>query len=153
MPRSAKNLFTILAVATLGVIAVTIIVACVQALFFGNSTSINIDNRSGVALHSLSVVVPGSAFSGRPDEMPPRSSAAFSASTRMVMPIRVTFDADGHQHEASRRIILPPLGAYMILISVDPQMQVSIRPWILWMCTKRPNQSLEPTAGRRDAHI
>jgi len=143
-----KTLLTIFAALAFGVFAIAIIIACIQSLFCGNSTSINIDNRSGVALHRLSVVVPGSVFSGRPDEMPPGSSTVFSASTWMVMPIRVSFDVDGHHHEAFRRIILPPLGAYMILICIDGQMHVSIRPWVFWMFTKRPNQALERTATR-----
>jgi len=150
MRCAVKTLVTIFAALALGVFAIAIIIACIQSLFWGNSTSINIDNRSGVALHRLSVLVPGSVFSGRPDEMPPNSTRAFSASTWMVMPVRISFDVDGHHHEAFRRIILPPLGAYMILICIDGQMRISIRPWIFWMFTKRPNQALERTADRRE---
>jgi hypothetical protein len=150
MPRAAKTVLKSFATLVLGVFAIGVILACIQFLFWGNSTSINIDNRSGAALHSLSIVVPGSVFSGRPDEMPPRGSVAFSASTRMVMPVRVSFDVDGHHHETFRRIVLPPLGAYMILIRIDEQMHISITPWIFWMFTKRPNKALERTADRRE---
>jgi hypothetical protein len=64
--------------------------------------------------------------------MPPGSDVAFSADTRLVLPIRVAFDAGGQHHESSRRVILPPIGAYIISIYIDEQMQVSIKPRILW---------------------
>jgi hypothetical protein len=148
MLRVLQTMLKIVAALAAGAVAIAIIIACIQSLFFGNNTSINTDNRSGALLHNLAVVVPGSVFSGRPHEMAPGDSDVFSASTQMVMPIRVTFDTDGDHHEVSKRVILPPLGAYMIMISIDEHLRVSIKPWILWMCTKRPNQALERTATR-----
>jgi hypothetical protein len=57
---------------------------------------------------------------------------AFSADTRMLLPVRVVFDADRRHYDVSRRVILPPIGAYIISIYIDPQMQISIVPRILW---------------------
>ena len=115
-----------------GLVFIGVFALAVQWLFFDNTTSINVFNRSNAPLHSVAVVVPGSAFSGSPNEMPPGSDVGFSADTRMVLPIRVAFDAGGQHHEAFRRVILPPIGAYIISIYVDPQMRVSIKPRILW---------------------
>ena len=81
--------------------AIAVFALTVQWLFRDNTTSINIFNRSSVPLHSVAVVVPGSAFSGPPNEMPPSDDVAFSADTRMVLPIRIAFDAGGQHYEAS----------------------------------------------------
>jgi hypothetical protein len=115
-----------------GLVAILIFALIVQWLLWDNTTSINVFNRSSVPLHSVAVVVPGSAFSGSPNEMAPGADVAFSADTRMVLPIRLAFDAGGQHHETCRRVILPPIGAYIISIYIDQQMQVSIKPRILW---------------------
>ena len=126
-----KKLLTIIAGVAVGVAVILVLGLTVQWLFFGNTTSINVFNHSNVPLHAVAVVVPGSVFSGAPHEMPPRSDVAFSADTRMFLPVRVTFDADGRRHDVFRRVILPPIGAYIISIYIDPQMQVSIVPRVL----------------------
>jgi len=130
VPR-VKRFLTIFAGVAVGLACIGIFALTVQWLFFGNTTSINVFNRSSVSLQSVTVMVPGSGFSGSPVEMPPGGDVVFSADTRTVLPIRVVFDADGHRYEAFRRVILPPIGAYIISIYIDEQMQISIRPRIL----------------------
>jgi hypothetical protein len=127
-----KKFLIILAGVAVGVASIGILALTAQWLFFGNTTSINVFNRSNVSLHGVAVSVPGSAFSDSPTEMPPGGDVAFSANTRMVLPIHVAFDADGQHHEAFRRVILPPIGAYIISIYIDEQMQVSIKPRVVW---------------------
>ena len=127
-----RKFLTILVGVAVGLVLILIFALAVQWLFFGNTTSINVFNRSNVSLQSVAVVVPCSAFSRSPQEMPPGSDVAFSTDTRMVLPIRVVFDAGGRHHEVFRRVILPPIGGYIISIYIDQQMQVSIAPRILW---------------------
>jgi hypothetical protein len=81
---------------------------------------------------AVAVVVLGSALSGSSHEMRPSSDIMFSADTRMLLPVRVIFDANGHHYEVSRHVILPRIGAYIISIYINEQMQVSITPRILW---------------------
>jgi hypothetical protein len=126
-----KKFLIIVAGVVVGLISIGIFALSVQWLFFGNTTSINVFNRSNVSLHSVAVAVPGSPFSDSRSEMPPGSDVGFSTNTRMVLPVRVAFDAAGQHHEVSRRVILPPIGAYIISIYIDEQMQVSITPRIL----------------------
>jgi hypothetical protein len=126
-----KKFLTIFAGVAVGLACIGIFALTVQCLFFGNTTSINVFNHSSVSLQSVAVIVPGSAFSSSPVEMPPGGDVVFSADTRMVLPIRVVFDADGRHYEAFRRVILPPIGAYIISICIDQQMQIAIRPRIL----------------------
>ena len=126
-----RKFLTIVSVGAVALVAVGVFALSVQWLLWGNTTSINIFNHSSVSLQGVAVVVPGSASLGSTNEMPPGSDVAFSADTRLVLPIRVTFDAGGQHHESSRRVILPPI-AYIISIYIDEQMQVSIKPRILW---------------------
>jgi hypothetical protein len=130
VPR-VKRFLTIFAGVAVGLACMGIFALTVQWLFFGNTTSMNVFNRSTVSLQRVTVMVPGSAFSSSPVEMPPGGDVVFSADTRMVLPIRVVFNADGHHYEAFRRVILPPIGAHIISIYIDQQMQISIRPRIL----------------------
>ena len=127
-----KKVLTIVAGVAVGLVTILVLALAAQWLFFGNTTSINIFNRSNVSLHDFAVVVPGSTFSGPRQEMPPSSDVAFSTDTRMLLPVRITFYADGRHYDVSRRVILPPIGAYIISIYIDPQIQVSIVPRILW---------------------
>jgi hypothetical protein len=127
-----KKALTIVAGIAAGLAVILVFALAVQWLFFGNTTSINVFNHSSVFLHGVAVVVPTSAFSGSPHEMPPNSDVAFSADTRMFFPVQVAFDAEGRHYDVSRRVILPPIGAYIISIYIDQQMQVSIVPRILW---------------------
>jgi hypothetical protein len=127
-----RKFLTIAAGGAVALVAVGVFALSVQWLLWGNTTSINIFNRSSVPLHSVAVVVPGPTSSGSTNEMPLGSDVAFSAGTRLVLPIRVAYDAGGQHHETSRRVILPAIGAYIISIYIDEQMQVSIKPRILW---------------------
>ncbi len=65
-----KKFLTIVAGIAVGLGAIGVFALTVQWLLWDNTTSINIFNRSSVPLHSVAVVVPGSAFSGSPNEMP-----------------------------------------------------------------------------------
>jgi hypothetical protein len=127
-----KKLVTIVARIVVGLVVILVFALTVQWLFFGSTISINVFNRWSVLLHDVAVIVPGSAFSGSPQEMPPSSNVALSAGTQMFLPIRLVFDAEGHHYDICRWMILPPIGAYIISIYIDQQMQVSIRARILW---------------------
>ena len=128
-----KKLLTVAAGLAAGLMVIVVFALTVQWLFFGSSTSINIFNRSNMLLHDVAVTVPGSSpFSGRPSDMGPGVSSVFSTDTHMLFPVRVTFRANGHAYEVERRVWLPPIGAYIISIYIDPEMRVSVVPRIIW---------------------
>lgn len=114
-------------------LAVILLVALgIQFLLGGNLTSINIYNDSNVPLRAVAIFVPGSVFSGHTTDMAPGDSGGFAVDTQMLVPLRIVFDAQGQHYEVSRRVLLPPVGAYFILIHIDSQMQVSVVRRILW---------------------
>jgi hypothetical protein len=114
-------------------LAVILFVALgIQFLLGGNLTSINIHNDSNVPLRAVAIFVPGSVFSGHTTDMSPGDSGGFAVDTQMLVPLRIVFDAEGQHHEVSRRVLLPPVGAYFISIHIDSRMQVSVVRRILW---------------------
>jgi hypothetical protein len=61
-----KRVLTIIAGIAVGLAVIFIFALVVQWLFFGNTASINVFNRSNISLHGVAVMVPGSVFSGSP---------------------------------------------------------------------------------------
>ncbi len=100
---------------------------CVLSLCFGNNVSINVSNRFGVALRNVAVMVAGSPFSGRPEDMAPETDFAFATNPQIRFPIRVVFDAAGRHHDVPATLRLPPFGAFIVSITIDQRMHVSFK--------------------------
>jgi hypothetical protein len=132
MKRGVKIALKIAGEVAVGLGVILLVALFIQFLLSGNTTSIDGHNDSRVPLKAVAVFVPGSVFSGHPSDMPPESWGGFGAETQMVLPLRVVFDAQGQHYEVSRRVLLPPFGAYFVAIHIDPQMQVSVVRRILW---------------------
>lgn len=115
-----------------GLAVVFLIALFIQFLLSGNLTGIDVHNDSGVALQGVAVVVPGADSRGQFHDMGPGDWGGFSVDTRMFLPLRIVFDAEGQHYEVSRPVLLPPVGAYNIAIYITPQMKVSVVRRILW---------------------
>jgi hypothetical protein len=127
-----KRAATIVAAIALGLAIILLVALGIQFLISGNLTGIDVHNDSNRPLKSVAVFVPESVSSGHASDMSPGDWGGFAVDTRMFLPLRIVFDAEGQHYEVSRSVILPPIGAYHIAIYIDPQMQVSVVRRILW---------------------
>src|SRR5688500_133160 len=114
-----KRVVTIAAGVAVGLGVIVIVLLAIQFLISGNSTSINVHNDSNVPLQAVAVFVPDSVFSGHRSDMSPGGLIGFDAQTKMFLPLRIAFDAQGQHYEVSSRVLLPPVGAYRIAIYID----------------------------------
>ena len=122
-----KKFFTIVAGIALGAAMLGAGAVTLLWLFSDNNVSINVFNRSGVVLRNVAVIVPGSPFSGRPEDMSPDNSFVFATETKTKLPIHVVFDADGRHYDVPTQLRLAPFGSYLVSISIDDHMQVSFK--------------------------
>ena len=127
-----KRALTIAAGVAVGLAVIVVVLLAIQFLISGNLTGVDVHNDSGFALQGVAVVVPGASSRGQFDDMAPGDWGGFGVDTQMFLPLRIVFDAQGQHHEVSRRVLLPPVGAYSIKIHIDPQMNVKVVRRILW---------------------
>ncbi|HYJ05755.1 MAG TPA: hypothetical protein VEX43_11510 [Chthoniobacterales bacterium] len=127
-----KRALTIAAGVAVGLAVIVVVLLAIQFLISGNLTGIDVHNDSNVPLQAVAVFVPGAVASGHRSDMSPGDWGGFGVQTKMFLPLRIVFDAQGQHYEVSRRVLLPPIGAYNIKIHIDPQMQVKVVRRILW---------------------
>ena len=127
-----KKFPIVIAGVVLGAAILVVGAATLLWLFCDNSVSINVRNSSGISLQHVAVVVPGSAFSGYPSDMESGTEFVFGTDDTMKprrkpLQLRVVFDAGGHHYEVPAALRLAPFGSYLVDISIDQQLQVSVK--------------------------
>ncbi|MEY2564299.1 MAG: hypothetical protein QOH88_2492 [Verrucomicrobiota bacterium] len=127
-----KRALTAFAAIALGLAIIFTLALGIQFLLGGNLTSINVHNDSKVPLEGVTIFAPGSESRGQFHSMGPGDSGGFAVDTQLLVPLRIVFDAGRQHYEVSRRVFLPPFGAYFIRIHIGPRMQVSVVRRILW---------------------
>jgi hypothetical protein len=105
-------------------------VVTLLSLFTNANVSVGFINRSNTTLQNLVVSCPD--FDRSPDvEMVPGNSFAFSAKTRSKFDIRISFDPRGQHYDIPSRVRLAPLGDYMVSLSLDDRMRLSVETRVL----------------------
>ena len=91
-----------------------------------DDVSIDLRNSSGTNLHNVAVIIRNSPWNDSTDDMPPGGSMGFAVDRHTRLPIRVVFDAGGRHYDLAAEVRLPPVGDFVVIVTINEHLQLTI---------------------------
>jgi hypothetical protein len=125
-----RKLFLILAGLVVGVGIFATGVICVIYLTSSNTIgAVEIRNNSKVVVGYVELAGSGWSCSLMPEVLPGQSlsGGCLGMPSRMKLPFRLIFYAEGRRYDRPAQVHLLPFGDYNVIVTIDDQMQISVR--------------------------